>query len=75
MLRANIGGSMHYTLRRKRMDDDELVFHYSPEDSFERNFRRWFMMNRSERAEFGEQAYSQEEGLKVFKQFINGRAS
>jgi hypothetical protein len=72
VLRGNIGETMHYTLRRKRMDDDELVFHYSPEDSFERNFRRWFMMNRSERAEFGEQAYSQEEGLKVFKEIFQG---
>jgi hypothetical protein len=59
---------MHYTLGRQRMDDDEFVFHYSPDESFERNFRRWFMMNSSERAEFGEQVYSQEEGLKVFKE-------
>tara|TARA_R110001599_G_scaffold227390_1_gene426510 strand:- start:185 stop:358 length:174 start_codon:yes stop_codon:yes gene_type:complete len=57
------------------MDEDELVFRYSPDASYERNFTRWFMMNCAERAEFGEQAYSQEEGLKVFKQFINGRAS
>jgi len=54
------------------MVDDELVFHYSPEDSFERNFRRWFTMNCEERAEFGEQSYSQEEGLKVFKENFQG---
>jgi len=72
VLRANIGEAMHYTLRRKRMVDDELVFHYSPEDSFERNFRRWFTMNCEERAEFGEQSYSQEEGLKVFKENFQG---
>jgi hypothetical protein len=52
------------------MDDDELVFQYNPDASYERNFTRWFMMNCAERAEFGEQVYTQQEGLKVFKQFI-----
>ena len=66
---------MHYTLGRQRMDDDDLVFQYNQDVSYERNFTRWFMMNCAERTEFGEQAYSQDEGLKVFKQFINGRAS
>ena len=70
MLSPYIGG--RYTLPpwRWNVDTDELVFQYCPEQSYERNFTRWFMMNCEERAEFGERAYSQKEGLKVFRRFI-----
>ena len=63
-------GTLPSVLGEKVMDEDELVFLYNPDASYETNFTRWFMMNCAERAEFGEQVYTQEEGLKVFKQFI-----
>jgi|TARA_R110001583_G_scaffold12153_4_gene54102 hypothetical protein len=52
------------------MDEDDKVFMYDDKSSFERNFTRWFMMNCAERHEFGDQIYNQEEGLKVFRQFV-----
>lgn len=50
--------------------DQDLVFDYDKTLSDERNFMRWFTMSCSERAEFGEQVYTQEQGLKVFKQLF-----
>tara|TARA_R100001377_G_scaffold78764_1_gene56648 strand:- start:1550 stop:1729 length:180 start_codon:yes stop_codon:yes gene_type:complete len=55
--------------------DEDLFFDYDKTLSDERNFTQWFMMNCSERAEFGEQVYTQEEGLKVFKQLFFSRSS
>ena len=36
--------------------DEDLVFDYDETLSDERNFMRWFMMNCSERSEFGDQS-------------------
>tara|TARA_R110000824_G_scaffold80012_8_gene201546 strand:+ start:10028 stop:10207 length:180 start_codon:yes stop_codon:yes gene_type:complete len=52
---------------------EDLIFNYDETLSMERNFSLWFMMNCAERAEFGEQVYTQKEGLKVFKENYSNR--
>ena len=48
----------------------EYRFVYDKDQSYEINFRRWYNMNCSERSQYNEKLYTEEEGEKVFKSFL-----
>ena len=48
----------------------EYEFDYDEEETFERNYDRWYDMNCAERLEYQERLYTEEEGKAVFKDFI-----
>ena len=44
----------------------EYEFVYDEDQSYEINFRRWYNMNCSERSDYNERLYNEEEGKLVF---------
>ena len=48
----------------------EYEFDYDEEETFKRNYDRWYDMNCAERSEYQERLYTREEGKAVFKDFI-----
>ena len=46
--------------------EEELIFSYCEDHSYEDNYRRWHEMNKEERFRYNQHEYTEEESKKVF---------